>query len=165
MCLCAQSRPTLCDSMDSSPPDSSVHGFFQTRTLSGLSFPPPGDFPLQVLNLCLLHLLLWQVDSWHWASATVSPHFLSNYWPQQSGQLFAGCHESWNHGVELVSLGSVITCHVTSGVPPTSVVVPWDGFRGQVSVTSPLSRHCTAECSKWEGWINLYSIEFVSNTN
>ena len=63
MCLCAQSRPALCDSMDSGPPDSSVHGFFQTRTLSGLSFPPPGDFPLQVLNLCLLRLLLWQVDS------------------------------------------------------------------------------------------------------
>ena len=102
---------------------------------------------------------------YHWASATVGPHFLSNYWPQQSGQLFAGCHESRNHGVELVSLGPVITCHVTSGVPPTSVVVPWDGFRGQVSVTSPLSRHCTAECSKWEGWINLYSIEFVSNVN
>ena len=29
----AQSYPTLCDPMDCSPPDSSVHGIFQTRTL------------------------------------------------------------------------------------------------------------------------------------
>ena len=29
----AQSRPTLCDPMDSSPPGSSVHGIFQARVL------------------------------------------------------------------------------------------------------------------------------------
>ena len=38
-----QSCPTLCDPMDSSPPDSSVHGILQQEYWSGLSFPPPGD--------------------------------------------------------------------------------------------------------------------------
>ena len=34
--------PILCDPMDCSPPDSSVHGFLQARTLP---FPSPGDIP------------------------------------------------------------------------------------------------------------------------
>ena len=43
---CAQSLqlcPTLSDPMDL--PDSSVHGIFPARILSGLPFPPPGDLP------------------------------------------------------------------------------------------------------------------------
>ena len=32
-CLLAQSRPTLCNSLDCSPPGSSVHGIFQARIL------------------------------------------------------------------------------------------------------------------------------------
>ena len=35
---------TLCDSMDCSPPDSSV-GFPRQEYWSGLPFPPPGDLP------------------------------------------------------------------------------------------------------------------------
>ena len=43
-CLVAQSRPTLCNTLDSSPPDSFVHGiFFKQEDWSGLPFPPPGD--------------------------------------------------------------------------------------------------------------------------
>ena len=49
----AQSCPTLCDPVDCNPPDSSVHGILQARTMgfsrqeywSGLPFPPPGDLP------------------------------------------------------------------------------------------------------------------------
>ena len=33
VCVCAQSCPTLCDSMDCSPPGSSVQGIFQVRIL------------------------------------------------------------------------------------------------------------------------------------
>ena len=40
----AQSCPTLCNSLDSSPPGSSV-GFFREEYWSGLSFPPLGDLP------------------------------------------------------------------------------------------------------------------------
>ena len=32
-CVCAQSRPTLCNPVDCSPPGSSVHGIFQARIL------------------------------------------------------------------------------------------------------------------------------------
>ena len=64
MCVCAQSCPTLCDSMDCSPPGSSVHGILQARILEwvAISFSH-GIFLTQGLNPCLLHLLHWQVDS------------------------------------------------------------------------------------------------------
>ena len=35
----AQLRPTLCDPMDYSPPDSSVHGVLQARTLEWVAIP------------------------------------------------------------------------------------------------------------------------------
>ena len=44
-CEVVQSRLTLCDPMDCSPPGSSVHGAFQARMLEGLPFPTPGDLP------------------------------------------------------------------------------------------------------------------------
>ena len=37
--------PTLCDSMDCSPPGSSVHEFSRQEYWSGLPCPPPGDLP------------------------------------------------------------------------------------------------------------------------
>ena len=36
---------TLCDPMDCSHSDSSVHGILQQEYWSGLPCPPPGDFP------------------------------------------------------------------------------------------------------------------------
>ena len=43
--LVAQSCPTLCDSMDCSPPGSSVRGILQARILEWAAIPPPGGFP------------------------------------------------------------------------------------------------------------------------
>ena len=37
MCMHAQSRPTLCDPMDYTPPGSSVHGIFQARILEWIA--------------------------------------------------------------------------------------------------------------------------------
>ena len=37
--------PTLCNSMDCSPPSSSVHGISQARILEWVAIPSPGDFP------------------------------------------------------------------------------------------------------------------------
>ena len=54
MCL------TLWDPMDCSPPGISVHGILQARILERI-------FPTQGSNLCLLHLLHWQVGSLPWA--------------------------------------------------------------------------------------------------
>ena len=39
LCLAAQSRPTLCDPMDCSPPGSSVHGILQARILEWAAMP------------------------------------------------------------------------------------------------------------------------------
>ena len=40
-----QSRLTLCDPMDRSPPGFSVHGISRQEYWSGLPCPPPGDLP------------------------------------------------------------------------------------------------------------------------
>ena len=53
----------LCDPMDCSPPSSSVHGDSPGKTTGvGCHFLLQGIFPIQRLNLCLLHLLHCQVD-------------------------------------------------------------------------------------------------------
>ena len=46
VCVCvSQSRPTLFDLINYSPPGSSVHGFPRQEYWSGLPFPSPGDLP------------------------------------------------------------------------------------------------------------------------
>ena len=53
--------PTLCDPMDYSPPDSSVHGILQARILEWVAVSSPGIFP--GLNPHHLRLLHWQAGS------------------------------------------------------------------------------------------------------
>ena len=46
--LCAKSfhsYPALCDPMNCSLPDSSVHGILQARMLERVAIPSPGDLP------------------------------------------------------------------------------------------------------------------------
>ena len=50
---------SLCNPMDRSPPGSSVHGILQVRVLKWVACPSLGHLP----DLCLLHLLNWQVGS------------------------------------------------------------------------------------------------------
>ena len=45
-----QSCSALCDSVDCSPPGSSVHRIFQARILEQVAFPPPGDLPDPVIK-------------------------------------------------------------------------------------------------------------------
>ena len=54
---------TLCNSMEYSPPGSSVHRFSRQESWSGLPFPTLRIFPTQGLKPCLLCLLHWQADS------------------------------------------------------------------------------------------------------
>ena len=56
VCMCAQSWPTLCDSMNCSP-----HGLFQARTQEWVAIS--WISPTQGLNPHLLSLLHWQEDS------------------------------------------------------------------------------------------------------
>ena len=54
--LVAQSCPTLCDSMDCSPPGSSVRGISEARVLEWVAvYSSPGDPQNQGSNLGLLH--------------------------------------------------------------------------------------------------------------
>ena len=54
--LVAQSCLTLCDTMDCSPPGSSVHGILQARILEWVAIPfSRGSFLTQELNSGLLH--------------------------------------------------------------------------------------------------------------
>ena len=59
MCGWAQLCLALCDPMDCSPPDSSVHGIFWQEYWSERPFHPLRDFLTRGSNPCLLH---WQVD-------------------------------------------------------------------------------------------------------
>ena len=57
-CLFTKLCLTLCDSMDCSPPVSSVHGICQTRNWSGFPFPSQGDLPdqgIEPTSPCLLN--------------------------------------------------------------------------------------------------------------
>ena len=65
MCIeSAQSRLTLCDSIDCSPPGSSVHGIFHVGIhWSGLLFPPPEDLPHPGTELAFLVSPEYQADS------------------------------------------------------------------------------------------------------
>ena len=64
LCLVTQSCPTLCDPMDCSPPDSSVHEDSPGKNTGvGCYDLLQGIFPTQELNPHLLYLLHWQVSS------------------------------------------------------------------------------------------------------
>ena len=45
--LVSQSCSTVCDPVDRSPPDSSVHGIVQSRILEGVAIPFSRNFPTQ----------------------------------------------------------------------------------------------------------------------
>ena len=58
-----QSCLTLCNPMDYSLLGSSVHRILQARILEWVARPPPGIFPTQGSNPCLLSFLHWQTGS------------------------------------------------------------------------------------------------------
>ena len=59
-CSVAQSCPTLCNPMKSSPPGSSIHGILQARILAWVAMPLPGDLPHAGMEPHLPH---WQACS------------------------------------------------------------------------------------------------------
>ena len=71
---------TLCDPMDHSWPDSSIHGILQARILEwvALSFSR-GSFPTQRSNLSLLNFLHWQVGSFFFFKWTKSHLFFFSF--------------------------------------------------------------------------------------
>ena len=76
LCVCvylvAQYCPTLCDPIDCSPPDSSVHGIFQARIREWLPFPTPGDLPGQPTWIFCVSSMSRQIHHWvTWEAPTV----------------------------------------------------------------------------------------------
>ena len=78
----AQSRPTLCDRMDCSPPGSSVHGIFQARVLEwgAIAF---SDTAIKLLNYFttepwFLEIITWnertEENTWEKAFSHSDPH-------------------------------------------------------------------------------------------
>ena len=78
--LVAQSCPTLCNSMDCSPPGSSVYGISQARILQWVSFPSPRDLPDSGIEPgspeCLLHRtqILVPLSHWRWIKCKLTSH-------------------------------------------------------------------------------------------
>ena len=75
----AQLCPTLSDSMDCSPPGSSVHGIFLEEYWGGLSFLPPGDLPKKLHDAAVSYYLLQTQKQraslkslWHWNQSSIS---------------------------------------------------------------------------------------------
>ena len=75
--VCAQSWPTLCNSMDCRLPGSLVHGIFQTRILEWVAISlPQGIFPTQgsKLSLCVCCVgrqILYECATWEDAMPTL----------------------------------------------------------------------------------------------
>ena len=76
-----QSCPTLCDSIDGSPPGSSVPGFSRQEHWSGLPFPSP----------------MQESEKWKWSHSVVRPHGLQptkllSPWDFPGKSTGVGCH-------------------------------------------------------------------------
>ena len=97
-----QSCPTLCDTMGSSPPVSSVHGILQARILEWIAMPLPGDLPKPGIELASL------------MSPTLAGMFLtaSTTWEARAGHYPQANYVS---EVEIISI-VFITLHIPSNI-------------------------------------------------
>ena len=119
--LVTQSCPTLCNLMDYSPPDSSVHEILQARILERgcpSGFPSPGDLPKPWMYRCLLGLLrLTTSAAWeacHHAGRCANRHLCL------SSGLHCGTKLSGNSS----HLKYQMTCSDYQANPPCQVPVP-----------------------------------------
>ena len=82
VCVCpvAQSCPTLCDSMDCSPPGSSVHGIFQARIQEWVDifYSRESSWPRDLIGRWILyHQATWEATSIHCSICKFSLSFSS----------------------------------------------------------------------------------------
>ena len=92
MCMRIQSSQILCDSMDCSPPGSSVHGIFQARILERVAisllqgiFPTQGSTHVSCIGRWILyHLPLKKPLKKQWCSNLTESWFLLKGYTHQS---------------------------------------------------------------------------------
>ena len=85
--VCAQSCPTLCDSMDCSAPGSSVHGILQARTPEWVAMPSSRGSSWPRDWTCVSGYLL------HWQAGSLLMHHLGNLSPHSTQRDYK--HEWW----------------------------------------------------------------------
>ena len=108
MCLCAQLCLTLCDPMDCSPPDFSVHGSFQVRILEwvAFSFTKTVRYWHKNRNIVFLNFYFNSLATclkcicWYkhyipntWKAGTCVTYFKEeylNWWKQKKNQILSG---------------------------------------------------------------------------
>ena len=83
ICVHDQSCPTLCDSMDCSPPGSSVHGILQARTLEwvAISYPRGSSQPRDWTRVSFVpyRQILYHWATWEARMYIYSFHILFHY--------------------------------------------------------------------------------------
>ena len=81
-CLVAQSYPTLCNPMDCSLPDSSVHGIFQARKLKWVATSSSWPRDWTCLCSCIRRQILYHCTTWEAPMSCAILQFL----PHEFGQ-------------------------------------------------------------------------------
>ena len=119
VCMHAQSCPTLCDPMDSSPPCSSVHEFSRQEYWSGLPYPSPGDFAdPRIKPVCL-------------ASSALAGGLFTNWATREALEVLKSSKSNpCLHPMKVTCLLSYLSVHTLRQwiqVLPLSIVL-WMGF-------------------------------------
>ena len=115
LCLVTQSCPTVCDTMDCSPPGSSVHGIFQANLLEwiAISFSRGSSRPRNPTRVsCIVGRFFtdWRMESENESCLVVS----DSLWPQ-------GLYSSWNSLGQNTGVGSL---SLLQGIFPTQGLNP-----------------------------------------
>ena len=128
----AQSRPTLHNLMDRSPPGSSVHGIFQARILEWVAISSSrGSFQSRdrihipcvscISRRMLYHWSTWEAkwgggNAYFWISSTTSI-----FWYFTEGERLLG-HHFWPQGLDWVTVSTRFSSHPmkTDAVLPPS---------------------------------------------
>ena len=104
VCMCAQSCPTLCDTMDYSAPVSSVHGISQARILEWVAISYSKGLSWLRDWICVSCIGRWVLNVWEIVKVAQScptlcnPHRLYSPWNSPGRNTGVGSH-SILHGI------------------------------------------------------------------
>ena len=144
--LVAQSCLTLCDSMDCSPPESSVHRILPARVPDGLPGPLPGYLPDPGLNPHLWHC---RQIPYHWATLQLNdPTCCNKDWRSCVLQLGPGTDRKNRYFLKIKEKKKNKLLRPLAQIPAPGPHHPWDP--GRVRTPQGLV-FCFARW-RWEAW-------------